>query len=117
MKKIIFSLSLAAAIFVVNANAQGESGKTIFEMKGCALCHKTRVDTIGPSLKKISTVYMGKEMSLLTYLRGQGESIVDPSRASVMQPQLVKISSLSNEDTKKLAEYIVSATEAEYKLD
>ncbi len=114
MKKIIFGLSLVATILIVNANAQGESGKTIFETKGCALCHKNHMDTIGPSLKKISTAYMGKETSLLSYLKGQGEAIVDPARASVMNPQLVKISSLIDEDVKKLVEYIVSATEAQY---
>ncbi len=114
MKKIIFALILATTILITNVSAQGETGQEIFEMKGCALCHKKSVNTIGPSLRSIWTAYLGKEISLVSYLKGQAEPIVDPARASIMNPQLVKISSLSDENIRKLAEYIVSATEAQY---
>ena len=67
------------------------------------------MDTIGPSLQTIANVYAGKETDLLTYLKGQGVPIVDPSRASVMNPQLVKIRTMFEEDFHSLATYITSA--------
>jgi len=114
MKKIILGLSFIATLLATNVSAEINDGKTIFDAKGCGLCHKPHADTIGPSLRAIWTAYLGKEMSLLSYLKGQGEPIVDPARAAVMNPQLVKIRSLTDEDIKKLAEYVVSATEAQY---
>ncbi len=113
MKKLMLSLSLTT-LFVGNAIAQdamAEKGKGIFEAKGCAVCHKADMDTIGPSLRTIATAYIGKESSLLSYLRGQGTPIVEPARAPVMDPQLVKIRTLFDEDMQALATYIVSAND------
>lgn len=113
MKKLILSLSITT-LFVGSLTAQDAisiKGEEIFESKGCAICHKKGMDTIGPSLQTIATVYIGKETSLLSYLRGQGTPIVDPARAPVMNPQLVKIRTLFDEDMQALATYIVSAND------
>ena len=75
------------------------------------MCHKPDFDTIGPSLKTIAIGYSGKESSLITYLQGQGTAIIDPARASVMDPQLVKIRTLFEEDMRALAEYIVASSD------
>ncbi|WP_373071318.1 c-type cytochrome [Sulfurimonas sp.] len=113
MKKLILALYMAV-LFVSDGSAQSpiaENGKGIFESKGCALCHKQDIDTVGPSLQKIATAYLGKEASLLSYLRGQGAPIVEPARAPVMNPQLVKIRALFDEDMQALATYIISAND------
>lgn len=110
MKKIIFGL-LLSALFFVNLSAQNEAGKAIFESKGCTLCHKIDMDTIGPSLTTIKNAYTGQESSLVSYLKSQGTAIVEPARAAVMNPQLVKIKTLFDEDIKALAEYIISAAD------
>lgn len=111
MKKLIVGLVLAQAFLISNATANSTKGQEIFESKGCAICHKVDMDTIGPSLKTIASYYLGKERDMLTYLKGQGTAIVDPSRASVMDPQLIKIRSLFEDDLNALAKYIVSAND------
>ena len=109
MRKLIFGLSLST-IFLVNISAQDtQNGQAMFEAKGCAVCHKSDVDTIGPSLKTIANVYAGKEMDMLTYLKGQGTPIVDPARASVMNPQLVKIRTMFEEDLHAISTYIINS--------
>ncbi len=111
MKKLIVSLVLAQAFLISNAVAEDNKGQEIFEAKGCAICHKSDIDTIGPSLKTIASHYLGKERDLLSYLKGQGTPIIDPARASVMDPQLIKIRSLFEDEMKALAEYMVSAND------
>ena len=111
MKKLIITLFLAQLLFISNAIAENNNGKQIFESKGCAICHRVDMDTVGPSLKTIAIQYLGKESSLLNYLQGQGTPIVDPSRASVMNPQLIKIRTLFEDDMRDLTKYIVSAND------
>ncbi len=111
MNKFLLGLSLATTICLGEAAAENAEGKTIFEAKGCVACHKQDVDTIGPSLQTIAISYSGKEDTLIPYLSGQGTPIVDPTRASVMNPQLLKIRTLFAEDMRALAEYIISAAD------
>jgi len=106
MKKLILGLFFGM-FFLANATVQANEGQTIFEAKGCAMCHKKDMDTIGPSLVNIANVYAGKETDLLSYLKGQGTPIVDPARAPVMNPQLVKIRTLFEEDLHAITTYII----------
>jgi len=108
MKKLILGLSLGM-LLLSSVTAQADEGKAIFEAKGCALCHKKDMDTVGPSLVNIANVYSGKEADLLSYLKGQGTPIVDPARAPVMNPQLVKIRTLFEEDLHAITTYIINS--------
>lgn len=113
MKKLMSCLAVSA-LFVSTVFAQdisAEKGKGIFEAKGCAVCHKKDMDTIGPSLATIARAYLGREIELVSYLRGQGPAIVDPARASVMNPQLVKIRTLFDPEMQAMATYIVSSND------
>lgn len=113
MKKIIVGLSVST-LFLCNVWAQDISakrGQEIFEAKGCVACHKDNVDTIGPSLSTIARGYIGKEKELLSYLRGQAPAIIDPARAPVMDPQLVKIRTLFDPDMQALTTYMISAND------
>ncbi len=114
MNKLILGISLSATLFLVNAYAESANGKNIFEAKGCVVCHKKDMDTIGPSLKTIATAYTGKEKSLLTYLQGSGTAIVDPARAAVMNPQLVKTKILPEEDLRDLAMHIITVNDSKW---
>ncbi|MCF6339474.1 MAG: c-type cytochrome [Sulfurimonas sp.] len=109
MKKVILSLFIFV-LFLIDASAK-DKGKEIFEKKGCTLCHKKSNDTIGPSLHRISKAYVGKGEDLLNYLKSKGKPIVEPKRALVMNPQLIKIKILSDEDMKSLATYIIIAND------
>lgn len=113
MKKSIVCLSISA-LFLSNIWAQdisAEHGQKIFEAKGCVSCHKPDVDTIGPSLSTMARGYIGIETQLLSYLRGQAPAIIDPARAPVMDPQLLKIRTLFDPDMQALATYIISAND------
>ena len=100
---------------IVNAENAGNSaiakGAAIFNAKGCSLCHKAKKEIIGPSLYKIAKAYTDKSGTLIPYLSSQGTPIVYPDRASVMNPQLAKIKTLSEEKMKALATYIISAAD------
>ncbi|QOY51877.1 c-type cytochrome [Candidatus Sulfurimonas baltica] len=116
MKKFILGLSFSILFF---SNVMAEDlddvmkakGKAIFESKGCTLCHKLDKELIGPSVRKIAESYTGKESSLVPYLSSQGTPIVYPDRAPVMNPQLAKIKTLSEEKMKALATYLISAAD------
>ncbi|MDY0117384.1 MAG: c-type cytochrome [Sulfurimonadaceae bacterium] len=109
MRKLILGLSLST-IFLANIFAQdSQNGEALFEEKGCTVCHKLDMDTVGPSIKNIAYVYAGKEMNMLTYLKGQGTPIVDPARAPVMNPQLIKLRTMFEEDLHAISTYILNS--------
>ncbi len=111
MKTLILGILLITTLFLTNAIAENAQGAAIFEAKGCVMCHKKDMDTVGPSLQTIAIGYLGRESALIAYLQGQGTPIIDPSRASVMAPQLIKIRTLFEEEMRALAEHIVSAAD------
>jgi cytochrome c len=86
-----------------------EIGKAIYNGKGtCAACHKENEKLIGPSLKDIATIYKDKKASIVTFLKGESDAIVDPSQAAVMQPNLVLTKKMTDEELKGLEAYIYS---------
>jgi len=85
------------------------AGKEIFESNGCTMCHQDKMETVGPSIDKIGMYYSGKENDLVSYLKGEGNAIIYPERANVMQPQLLKIRHLMEEETRALARYLSTA--------
>jgi cytochrome c len=106
MKKLVLSAVLGVAVAVTGAFAG--NGEQLFKSKGCAACHQASVDTVGPSLKKIAQAYAGKEADLIKFLKGEGKAIVDPAKFAIMQPQLNATKSMSDEELKAMAEYILS---------
>ena len=106
MKKLVAAATFGLAVAV--SAAMAADGKALFASKGCAACHQATVDTVGPSLKKIAEAYKGKEAELIKFLKGEGKAIVDPAKFSVMQPQLNTTKSMSDEELKALAEYMLS---------
>lgn len=86
-----------------------EQGKTIFEEKGtCTACHKPNVKVVGPSLADISKTYKEKKASIVSFLKGEGEAIVDPSQYEVMKANFAITKSMSEEELKALETYITS---------
>lgn len=90
------------------ANQPKIDGQQIFQSKGCTACHNPSADTVGPSLKKISTVYKGKKEELIAFFKGEHPAIVDPAKAAIMQPQINTTKVLSEEELEALADYILS---------
>ncbi|MDH6602503.1 cytochrome c [Myroides gitamensis] len=80
-------------------------GKQIFEGKGtCASCHMADKKVIGPSIREIIEIYDKHDVSLISFLKGQEEAIVDPAQFIIMQANL--------EITKKLSDLELEALEA-----
>lgn len=86
-------------------------GKEIFEGKGaCATCHKTDVKLIGPSLQDIAKIYKEKNGDIVTFLKGEGEALVDPTQYEIMKANFVLTKAMSDEELKGLEAYIYSNT-------
>ncbi|MDM1407883.1 c-type cytochrome [Myroides sp. DF42-4-2] len=80
-------------------------GKKIFEGKGtCASCHLADKKVIGPSIREIVQIYDKHDVSLISFLKGQEEAIVDPAQFIIMQANL--------EITKKMSDTELEALEA-----
>jgi cytochrome c551/c552 len=82
-------------------------GEAIFKSKGCAACHQTNADTVGPGLNKIASAYKGNKDGLVKYFNGEEKAIVDPAKEAVMKPNLEIIKKLSKEEKEALAEFIL----------
>ncbi len=83
-------------------------GRRLFSSKGCTVCHKEKLDTVGPSLAKISTKYNGDKDRLIKFLRGKHPAIVDPARYTMMKPQISITKQMSEAELSALADYILS---------
>lgn len=84
-------------------------GAEIFQKNRCGTCHQPATESAGPSLQKIAQDYKEKNGDLVAFLKGEAEPIVDPSKADMMKPLLMPLKSLSEEEYKALADYILEA--------
>lgn len=90
-------------------NAMLEKGKELFEGKGtCMACHKPATKVIGPSLKDISKIYKDKNASIVTFLKGEGEPIVDPTQFEVMKTNFAITKNMTDEELQALETYVMS---------
>ncbi len=83
-------------------------GKKLYSDKGCLVCHQLNTKLVGPAVKDIAVAYSGKKVALTAFLKGQGKAIVDPSQASVMQPQIAITKALSASELNAVVDYILS---------
>jgi cytochrome c len=84
-------------------------GKSIFEGKGnCISCHQPDQKVIGPSIKEIAKIYKDKNADIVTFLKGKGEPIVDPSQFEVMKTNFPVTQAMSDEELKAIESYIYS---------
>jgi cytochrome c len=123
MKKVIFLLSVLVLISCKKESEEsfGKSetttevqkpedlGKEIFHGKGaCVACHKTDVKLVGPSLQDIAKIYKEKNGDMVTFLKGEGEAIVDPTQYEVMKANFAITKTFSEEELKALEAYVYS---------
>ena len=123
MKKIVFLLSILVFISCKKESEESfgkdetttevqkpeELGAVIFAGKGaCVACHKPDVKLVGPSLQDIAKIYKEKNGDMVTFLKGEGEPIVDPTQYAVMKPNLELTKTFSDEELKALEAYVYS---------
>ena len=90
------------------AEAVASVGQKLYSEKGCLVCHQLNTKLVGPSVKDIAAAYSGNKAGLTAYLKGEGKSIVDPSQASVMQPQIAITKALPADELDAIVDYILS---------
>lgn len=94
---------------VATINPMLEKGKELFEGKGtCTACHKPATKVIGPSLQEISKIYKDKNASIVTFLKGEGEPIVDPTQFEVMKANFAITKNMTDEELQALEAYVMS---------
>jgi cytochrome c len=123
MKKALFLLAILAFVSCKKESEEsfGKSetttevqkpedlGKTLFEGKGaCVACHKPDVKVVGPSLQDIAKIYKEKNADMVTFLKGNGEPIVDPSQYEVMKTNIAITKTMTEEELKALEAYVYS---------
>ena len=132
MKKVIFLVSVlvlicfASSLTLVSCKKESEEsfgkpetttevqkpedlGKEIFHGKGaCVACHKPDVKLVGPSLQDIAKIYKDKNGDMVSFFKGEGDAIVDPTQYSLMKPNLELTKTFSDEELKALEAYVYS---------
>jgi cytochrome c len=130
MKKTVLSIVFVGLLFAVSCKKDGSEesfgkpettteaqkpedlGAEIFAGKGaCVACHKPDAKLVGPSLQDIAKIYKEKNGDIVTFLKGEGEPIVDPTQYAVMKPNFVITKTFSDEELKALEAYIYSHLE------
>ncbi|MCF6224452.1 MAG: c-type cytochrome [Flavobacteriaceae bacterium] len=89
--------------------AQGEK---LFNDKTCISCHQLNTKIVGPSIKKIASIYEEKNGNLMDFLEGKSEPIVDsdPGQVAIMKANLDGfVKDLSVDQLKALENYILNA--------
>ena len=83
-------------------------GQKLYSENGCLVCHQLNTKLVGPSIKDIAAAYSGNKAGLIAYLKGEGEAIVDPSQAALMQPQIAITKALPADELEAMVDYILS---------
>jgi len=92
-----------------NFTPEQQLGKEIFEGKGnCYSCHKPEEKAIGPAIREISKIYKAQKGDIVTFLKGEGKPIVDPSQFEVMKTNFYITKTFSEEELKAVEAYIYS---------
>jgi cytochrome c len=91
-----------------STEAVASVGQKLYSDKGCLVCHQLNTKLVGPAVKDIAAAYSGNKAGLTAFLKGEGKAIVDPSQASVMQPQIAITKALPADELNEIVDYILS---------
>ncbi len=84
-------------------------GESLFKGKGnCASCHLKDKKVIGPSVREIIEIYDKHEVSIVSFLKGEEEPVVDPSQFIIMQANLTITKKMSDLELESLEAYMRS---------
>ena len=87
-----------------------ELGAEIFKGKGnCVACHQLDKKVVGPSIQEIAKIHKDKNANMVTFLKGEGEPIVDPSQYEVMKANFAITKAMSDEELSALEAYVYSS--------
>ncbi|MDR0228850.1 MAG: cytochrome C552 [Flavobacteriaceae bacterium] len=82
-------------------------GEKLFNGKGtCNACHIADKKIIGPSVQEIVATYDKYKGSIVTFLQGESEAIVDPSQFVVMQANFAITKKMTQTELEALEAYM-----------
>ena len=87
-------------------------GEKLFTDKTCVSCHQLDAKIVGPSVKDIVKVYEQNDASLVDFLKGNKDAIVDtdPGQVAIMKANLDGfVKDLKDEELQALAAYMKNA--------
>lgn len=87
-------------------------GEKLFTDKTCVSCHQLDAKIVGPSIKDIVKIYDQYDASLVEFLKGNKEAIVetDPGQVAIMKANLDGfVKDLKDEELEALAAYMRNA--------
>jgi cytochrome c len=81
-------------------------GEKLFTDKTCVSCHQVDAKIVGPSIKDITAIYKENNASIVAFLKGDQEAIVDtdPGQVAIMKANLDGFVKDLNEDELKALE-------------
>jgi cytochrome c len=86
-------------------------GEKLFTDKTCVSCHQAEAKIVGPSIKNIVQIYSDQNASIVSFLKGEQEAIVDtdPGQVAIMKANLDGfVKDLKEEELKALEAYMLS---------
>ena len=86
-------------------------GEKLFTDKTCVSCHQADAKIVGPSIKDIISIYEEQNASIVGFLKGEQNAIVDtdPGQVAIMKANLDGfVKDLSDEELRALEAYMLS---------
>lgn len=86
-------------------------GEKLFTEKTCVSCHQAETKIVGPAIKNIVQVYSDQGASIVGFLEGKQEAIVDtdPGQVAIMKANLDGfVKDLKEDELKALEAYMMS---------
>lgn len=86
-------------------------GEKLFTDKTCVSCHQAEAKIVGPSIKDIVKIYGDQNASIVSFLKGEQDAIVDtdPGQVAIMKANLDGfVKDLSENELKALEAYMLS---------
>jgi len=115
MKKLITLVVSLAVVSAGSLYADVANGQKLYKKKGCASCHHPTKDQLaqgmGPSYQQVSAAYKkaSGKAGMEKFLKGEGEAIVAPEKASIMKDQVKKTTKkLSDADRADIVDFILT---------
>lgn len=84
-------------------------GQKLFNGKGtCNACHQPKTQGVGPSVQEIVEIYDKHQASIVTFLKAEGEPIVDPKQFLVMQANFAITKKMTDQELQAIELYMRS---------
>jgi cytochrome c len=103
---IVIAMALLTFFGAPNGSSAG-SGEALFTSLKCGACHKPDQKATAVPLTELAKAYQD-QARLVNFFKGESPMIVESTKSGMMKGQLKYLETLSDDDKKALADYILS---------